>query len=364
MSCCLVTCCHVRSALLRRSLLTAGLPLLPDGHPAGWSWANALPRAAGLARVMASAEWPPLSGRGLRRLPACIRRGWNGPTGVDKRSLSKARETCPTFQRLRMGCSDVRCISILMHGVNWRKVTFLAPGFTHGYPKGLAISSYRHFNSLNSANAPTLGRAWCRSSGAIEPSWSPRGLEEELNGRSSWGMGFEVFEPLEGDREDVLAAWLDEFRAKTARRDFDRQADQFVKRTRQWIERSLDEAPSPPPRPWQPHFWRFLDRMLNDRCRANGFIYKPDRLRRHDCYQGSKLQLAVLYERYYLRRKKWADSDYLDLMHLLEMAYANVVVTERSVAAAMNQIRRSLPELSIPAAHNLSWLNGARLEWN
>lgn len=186
-----------------------------------------------------------------------------------------------------------------------------------------------------------------------------RGLDEELNGRGSWGMGFDVFTPLEGDREDILDAWLDEFRAKTARRDFDGQADRFVDSTRQWIERSLKEAPGPPPRPWQPHFWRFVDRMVRDRCQANGFIYKPDRLQRQDCYRGSKLQLAVLYERYYLRRKKWVDSDYLDLMHLLELAYAEIVVTERSLAAALNAIQHSIPQLSVPDARNLSWLKGA-----
>ena len=41
----------------------------------GEAWADALPRAGGLARVVAGAERPPLPGRGLRRPPAATGRG-------------------------------------------------------------------------------------------------------------------------------------------------------------------------------------------------------------------------------------------------------------------------------------------------
>src|SRR5215218_9552040 len=77
--CCLVICCHARSALLRRGLLPAARPLLSHGHPT-WRrrWADALPRAGRLARVLAATEGPPLPDRGRRRPPASPERG-QGP---------------------------------------------------------------------------------------------------------------------------------------------------------------------------------------------------------------------------------------------------------------------------------------------
>jgi hypothetical protein len=49
--------------------------MLPDGRPSRRSWSNALPRAGDLARIVAGAEWPRLSGGGLRRPPASTGRG-------------------------------------------------------------------------------------------------------------------------------------------------------------------------------------------------------------------------------------------------------------------------------------------------
>jgi hypothetical protein len=62
-----VSCCHARSALLRRGLLPAPRPLLPAGRPPRRSRADPLPEPGGLARVVAGADRPPLPGQGLRR---------------------------------------------------------------------------------------------------------------------------------------------------------------------------------------------------------------------------------------------------------------------------------------------------------
>ena len=61
--------------LLRRGLLTAARPLLPHDQPAGSGRADALPRTGRLAWVLAAAERPPLSGRGLRRPRPATGRG-------------------------------------------------------------------------------------------------------------------------------------------------------------------------------------------------------------------------------------------------------------------------------------------------
>jgi hypothetical protein len=72
-----VSCCHARSALLRRGILPAARPLLPHGRPSRRGRADALPRAGGLARVVTDPERSPLLGRGLRGPPA--------PAGRDQR---------------------------------------------------------------------------------------------------------------------------------------------------------------------------------------------------------------------------------------------------------------------------------------
>jgi hypothetical protein len=70
-----LSCCHARSALLRRSLLAAAWSLLPHGRPPRRSRAESLPRAGGLAWLVASAERPALPHRGLRGPPAGSGRG-------------------------------------------------------------------------------------------------------------------------------------------------------------------------------------------------------------------------------------------------------------------------------------------------
>jgi hypothetical protein len=72
---CLVTCCHARIALLRPSLLPLPAAAFAMVAPPRRGRANSLPRAGGLARVMAGTAWPPLPGRGLRGSSAATGRG-------------------------------------------------------------------------------------------------------------------------------------------------------------------------------------------------------------------------------------------------------------------------------------------------
>ena len=47
-------------------------------------------------------------------------------------------------------------------------------------------------------------------------------------------------------------------------------------------------------------------------------------------------------------------SDWLDLLHGLELAYASAAVVERSLKASLAEIRRDLPEIPAPEPYSLA----------
>jgi len=64
---------------------------------------------------------------------------------------------------------------------------------------------------------------------------------------------------------------------------------------------------------------------------------------------------GIIYLRYYLSKKKWQASDYLDFLHCRDMVYANTVVTERGLAENIKQVNKII-SVGPEEVFNLSWL--------
>jgi hypothetical protein len=63
-----------------------------------------------------------------------------------------------------------------------------------------------------------------------------------------------------------------------------------------------------------------------------------------------------VFGRYYVAGTAWRSSDHLDVLHCLDMAYADAVVTERGLAATLREADRHVPGLAPPELRDLRWL--------
>lgn len=178
--------------------------------------------------------------------------------------------------------------------------------------------------------------------------------ESELEGIRAGSVGYNFFHTMHTASPEIRKTWLEEFRSGIATRGWDVEGPALVAARKQEIERFRTAWPKSVRGPWRDHFWLSLDQYLLALCETAGHAYRADKLHNPDYYRGRKLHFTLLYQRHYLRQKNWTGSDWLDLLHGLEMAYASAAVVERSLKASLVDIRRDLPQIATPEPYSLS----------
>ena len=126
---------------------------------------------------------------------------------------------------------------------------------------------------------------------------------------------------------------------------------------KEWLESSLNDAPPPGKNPWR-RFDTLLSRWISARAKDAGHPFVEEGLHDPDCYRGEKLQFGYLFERFYVSRKTWEGPDFLDFLHMYEMAYADAVVTEKKLVHCIREVHQRVEGLGPSDVNDLNWLDG------
>ncbi|MCM4085147.1 hypothetical protein [Paractinoplanes hotanensis] len=178
--------------------------------------------------------------------------------------------------------------------------------------------------------------------------------QSELSGRNSWQVEHDFFVTLHTATPEGRQVWREQMASGIAHQGWDAEKGPIIAARLTDIELFRARWPKKNRGRWQDHFWSCLDSYLNGMCMTGGHEYRSDKLRDRDYYRGRKLHFALWYRRHYLNPKAWEDSDWLDLLHGMQMAYSAVAVVERSLAADLLKIREELPELAAPQSYSIS----------
>jgi hypothetical protein len=219
--------------------------------------------------------------------------------------------------------------------------------------RGNAYLSLGPFQMIELCRRPDFGPRLINIFYEVPVCMAARSAESELTGQPAAAVGFDFFITLRDLTPVAEDTWLEQFESLEMTRDFDQKRQQLIT-DRQWgIEVFRNSSQHSVGRPWTAHFWRSLDQYLRQRCTEAAQPYRQDRLKNGKYYRGLKLHFAMLYLRHYLHSKRWEDSDLLDLLHAFQMAYADVIVTERSMKATLSEIGQHLPEMTVPESFSL-----------
>jgi hypothetical protein len=121
------------------------------------------------------------------------------------------------------------------------------------------------------------------------------------------------------------------------------------------LHAALASLPSGAPRRWA-DFPERLNSWIRARCELNGVAANEEALGHPDCYVGLRLAYGVLFSRYYIGRKSWVSSDYIDYLQTSDIAYAGIVVTERNLGECIRQLSKRSEVTTPEFVADLSWL--------
>jgi hypothetical protein len=179
--------------------------------------------------------------------------------------------------------------------------------------------------------------------------------DHELTGRQIfWASYYDLFLPIDLNDTEHRHAFIDEMRNGTIV-----NAAAVVRQNKTWLKSWIENAVLTSPRPGRNPWRRFNDllyRWLEARTSTAGYKLHADAIVDSTRYRGQKLQFAFLFERFYISGKKWQDSDFVDFLHLQDMAYADAVVTEYGLAYSLTEIARNAPGVAPPEIYTLDWL--------
>jgi len=134
--------------------------------------------------------------------------------------------------------------------------------------------------------------------------------------------------------------------------DLRKDADNFAEMIE--IAKSAEESKH---RNWK-DFRPSLAKWIEQQVTRSGRQVHPDGNQDPSRYIGLKLSYALAYWRYIVNGQVWTGlNDYLDYLHVADMAYSKVVVTEKNLREGLAQIRRKT-DLCIPEnVHIVQWLD-------
>lgn len=151
-------------------------------------------------------------------------------------------------------------------------------------------------------------------------------------------------------------ALVDEFERQMLYGPFRDVAAQTVKDGESFrlaLEQSLGSVGGPSN--WT-EFPKRLEGWVRAKCSQQGIPVDERALNDPQCYVGLKLSFGVLFLRYLMNRQRWRTSDYIDYLHVADMAYARVAVTEKNLGECIRQLAKR-PELTTPeVVADLRWI--------
>ncbi len=178
--------------------------------------------------------------------------------------------------------------------------------------------------------------------------------QHEFSGEPWYRVKVGLDEFLRLSTEDLVGAFVREMEygpiART-RAQLDRDAEIFS----DWLAKAMAAMPANVPKDWS-SFPRRLERWIRHQCRRNGASVREAALENPECYVGLRLSYAVLFLRYFINRQHWKSSDYIDYLHVADMAYAAVVVTERNLAECIRQAAKRPEVMVSDIGADLAWL--------
>jgi len=178
--------------------------------------------------------------------------------------------------------------------------------------------------------------------------------QNEFQGEPWYRVKIDYEKVLVLGADDLCDAFVNEFVSgplQQAHATLAKDSERF----RQWLERALKSIPGTRPRTWD-EFPRRLNDWVRFKCEQNGIEANEAAIDDPDCYIGLKLSYSILFLRYFVNRQAWKTSDYVDYLHVADMAYSGVVVTEKNLVDCLKQASRR-PELRAPKMTvGLKWL--------
>ena len=180
--------------------------------------------------------------------------------------------------------------------------------------------------------------------------------KDEITGRQIfWASWYDLWYPVDIRDEVAREVFIEEMQEGSTF-DVAHTTEEYREWLKTWLHESLLDAQPPDKNPWK-LFDLLLEKWIAARTNAAGQTFVPEGLSDPDCYRGEKLQFGYIFERVYINRKTWSDSDFVALLHFREMAYAYAVFTEHILAHCIREIQRHIPDLGPRETYDLSWLN-------
>ena len=184
------------------------------------------------------------------------------------------------------------------------------------------------------------------------------GKDEIAGKKIFWASWFDLWYPVDFSDEGARAIFIEEMQEGSIC-DVTHTVKEYSTWLPAWLDDSLRNVSLPDKDPWT-HFNSLLKEWLAARATAAGQSLVPEGLSDPDCYRGVKLQFGFMFERFYIGQKSWSDSDFADFLHFREMAYADAVLAEESLANCIKEVQQHLPWLGPREIYDLSWLNSLR----
>lgn len=221
------------------------------------------------------------------------------------------------------------------------------------------IITISRFQLAELSRAPSLGNSITELVSTLGAILIDRG-QREWAGADRKSVGFDLFQPLRELSPKAKQVFSEEFlggSVRAAAQQLRVDGDNF----RSTVLPVFTSARKRGILTWN-RFPRGLSQWMAWRAAERGIHLVSGWDTASDKYSGAKLAFALLFQRYFMGGKGWEESDYVDFLHAWDMAYAHTVVTERSLAANLIEIRKRHPGFTPNHVYDLSWFDADSLD--
>ena len=156
--------------------------------------------------------------------------------------------------------------------------------------------------------------------------------------------------PQDNATKDELIKFFQSQQIREAIQGLNMDAEQWKKRIANAVASKQDGCWT-----WDDFQPTLLD-LVKGTCLSSGRDFLESAFLDPNCYVGIKLAFGVVFARYFIAKKRFAPSDYVDFLHCSDMAYFEVVVTESGLCEAITQVRNRMPGSGANNVYTLQWL--------
>jgi len=175
----------------------------------------------------------------------------------------------------------------------------------------------------------------------------------DLSGKNRKDVSYELFMRLTPQDNAAKVELLKLFQSPQIRETM----HGLNKDAEQWKNRIVNVVASKQDGGWTwDDFESTMYDLVKGTCESSGNNFLEVAFFDPNCYVGIKLAFGVVFARYFISKKQFASSDYVDFLHCSDMAYFEVVVTEAGLREAIKQARKRMSGYGTNYVHNLQWL--------